>query len=366
MTIDDELLKPERNNLTLVRLVLASAVILTHCYWQVHHVMGKDPLSDWLGAPLSVYAVDGFFFLSGFLVYGSLRRRAHVRRFMVSRLARMMPALCVSVLLTVAVGALFTTAPLPTYFGGETARFAAYNLTLQGGHYSLTGIPCGDAPCVVNGSLWTLRWEFLCYLALAVLGLTGLSRPRLVLTIVAPVTLIVALIVHVPAIAGLVHSLGGKGGTYWVENADRLWTLFAAGVVAEILRDRIKLSWLVLALLGLANVAAYRWNVNFHVQTLFVGYAVLCCGFLSARHGAVSGRWPDYSYGMYIYAFPVMVLLAGLLRTDNYLLLALASFVCTLPLAALSWHFVEQPVLDLVRTRRKGAVAKPQPAFGTT
>ncbi|WP_150290585.1 acyltransferase family protein [Sphingobium estronivorans] len=365
MTINDELLKPERNNLTLVRLVLASAVILTHCYWQVHRVMGKDPFSDWLGVPLSVYAVDGFFFLSGFLVYGSLRRQTDVRRFMMSRLARMMPALCVSVLLTVAVGALFTAAPLTAYFGGETARFAAYNLALQGGHYSLTGIICGDAPCVVNGSLWTLRFEFLCYLALALLGLTGLARPRLVLTLVAPVTLAGALIVHVPAVAALVHAMGGKGGVYWVESIDRLWTLFAAGMVAEILRHRIRLSWLLLVLLGLANVAAYRWNLNVHVQTLFVGYAVLCGGFLTSRHGAISGRWPDYSYGMYIYAFPVMVLLAGVLRTDDYRLLALASFVGTLPLAALSWHFVEKPVLDKARARRKKAAAKPQPAFGT-
>lgn len=358
MVIDDELLKPECNNLTLVRLILASAVILTHCYWIVHHVPGQDAFSAFLGAPLSVYAVDGFFFLSGFLVYGSLCRRIAVRPFMAARLARMMPALTVSVLLTALVGAVFTYSPPAIYWTGETARFIAFNLTFIGGHYSLTGILCGNEPCIVNGSLWTLRWEFFCYVALALLALMGLATPRRMLTVIVPVTVISAGVAHVPAVAALVAATAGKGGIYWMETADRLWTLFAAGIVAQILRPHIRLSWVALVLLGLTNLVAHRWGVNYHVQTLFVGYAVLCFGFLTARNGAISGRWPDYSFGMYIYAFPVMVLLSGSLRPDNHMLLAVANFVCTLPLAALSWHFVEKPILDLVRTRRKAVHQK--------
>ncbi|WP_145198771.1 acyltransferase family protein [Sphingobium sp. B2] len=365
MTIDDDLLKPERNNLTLVRLVLASAVILTHCYWRVHHVGGQDQFSTWLGVPLSVYAVDGFFFLSGFLVYGSLRRRAHAGRFMVARLARMMPALVVSVLLTVLIGAFFTRLPPIGYLGGETARFVGNNLSLMGGHYSLSGIMCGARPCVINGSLWTLHWEMLCYLLLAAAALVGLSRARPMLMLVIPATVLVALLVHLPFVHAILGKIGGKGGLYFVEYADRLWTLFAAGIAAQLLRDRIRLSWAVLLLLTVANLLAHRWNINYHVQTLFVGYAVLCLGLLSAKNGAISGRWPDYSYGMYIYAFPVMMLAAGLMRIDNYLLLALMNFAFTLPLAALSWHFVEKPVLELVRNRRQRATQDHQPTIAT-
>lgn len=354
MRIDDEQLKPERNNLTLLRLVLASAVIVTHCYWWVHRVPGQDSFSKWLGVPLSVYAVDGFFFLSGFLVYGSLRRSASVSRFMAGRLARMMPGLTISVLLTAIAGAFFSTADFPTYFSGETLRFVLTNLSFLGGHYSLTGIMCGDAPCVINGSLWTLRWELFSYLTLAALALGGFARPRIMLAVVAPATIAGAFIVHVPAVAAFIHAVGGA---YWVENIDRLWTLFLAGAVAEILRPHITLSWIALIVLGAVNMAAHRLGMNFHIQTLFVGYAILCFGFLSARKGAVSGRWHDYSYGMYIYAFPVMVLTAGLLQTSDYRLLAAANFLLTLPLAILSWHFVEKPVLDHVKRRRLRADA---------
>lgn len=364
MTIDDNRLKPHRNNLTLVRLVLASAVILTHCYWRVHHVGGKDALSDWLGLPMSVYAVDGFFFLSGFLVYGSLRRWAQPAPFMLARLARMMPALIVSVLLTVFVGAFVTRLGWATYLGGETARFIGYNLTLMGGHYSLSGVMCEGRPCVVNGSLWTLHWEMLCYLTLAGLALIGMAGERWMKMLVIPATVAAALLVHLPPIHALLEQMGGRGSLYFVENADRLWTLFTAGIAAQIWRDKIILSWPALGLLTIVNLLAHHWGVNYHVQTLFIGYAVLCCGFLTARHGAISAHWPDYSYGMYIYAFPGMMLLSGLLRTDNYLWLALCNFVLTLPLAALSWHWVEKPVLDRVREwqRRDERPQAPEPA----
>src|SRR3546814_8093344 len=88
MRIEESLLRPHANNLTLVRLVLASSVIYTHCYWALTGRMGEDDLSAFLGAPISVYAVDGFFFLSGFLVFASLQRSARVGGFLLARVAR--------------------------------------------------------------------------------------------------------------------------------------------------------------------------------------------------------------------------------------------------------------------------------------
>src|SRR3546814_20078222 len=100
MRIEESLLRPHANNLTLVRLVLASSVIYTHCYWALTGRMGEDDLSAFLGAPISVYAVDGFFFLSGFLVFASLQRSARVGDFLLARVARLSHALAVSVGLT--------------------------------------------------------------------------------------------------------------------------------------------------------------------------------------------------------------------------------------------------------------------------
>jgi peptidoglycan/LPS O-acetylase OafA/YrhL len=56
---------------------------------------------------------------------------------------------------------------------------------------------------------------------------------------------------------------------------------------------------------------------------------------------------------MYIYAFPVMMAVSSLVPVHSYPLVALMTVAATLPFAVLSWHFVEHPVLRLVRERRR-------------
>jgi len=356
MVIDDARLKPDANNLTLVRLVLASAVIVTHCYWSVTGIAGADPLSPWLGVPLSVYAVDGFFFLSGFLVYPSLVRRGRVGDFLLARLARLWPALAVSVVATALVGAAVTSAAPAAYWQGDTARFLLANLSFVQPAYALTAVRCGDAPCNVNGSLWTLPWEARCYLGLALLLAVRLAGRRTMTRLVLPASLLFAVVWDLPGVAMNAERIVGHGVAYALEIGDRLWTLFALGCAASLFRHRIRLSWTVLALLFAANLLAHRIGFGLHVRAAFVGYAVLCFGFLTVGKRAVSAGWPDYSYGMYIYAFPVMVALAAGWTTHSPLELALATIATTLPLAALSWHGIERPVLERARQRREAGV----------
>lgn len=350
--MNEEKLRAEANNFTVVRLVLASAVIYTHSYWLTSGVSGKDDVSDLLGAPISVFAVDGFFFLSGFLVYPSLLRFGKVAPFLLARLARLWPALAASIILTVIGGAFVTTAQGVDYLGGDTARFIISNGSLLQGALSLTGVACNGEPCVVNGSLWTLPWEARCYLGLALLSLLGLASPVMMKRLVLPGAIAYALIWDVPAVRAAAHSVVGDGGVFYLDTIDRLWTLFVLGAGAYIYRARLPLSWIILLGLFVAMLAANAFGVDAHTRTLFVGYAVLCCGLLTAEKGAFSGHWPDYSYGMYIYAFPVMLVVHSLMPGASYWALAAANFAATLPLAAVSWHYIEKPVLEMVRRGR--------------
>jgi peptidoglycan/LPS O-acetylase OafA/YrhL len=345
MYIDDARLKPEANNLTLVRLVLASAVIWTHSIWRTMGIEGWDQLKPLLGVPVSHVAVDGFFFLSGFLVYASLLRRGKVFTFAKARFLRLWPALAVSVLATVTIGSMLTSVPIAAYFSGATLGFLG-NLTLIKSAYTLTGIQCGSELCNLNGSLWTIPWEVRCYAILALLGAVGLASRTIMVRFILPLTAIVALVWHVPGVEALVKAKLGNGIVYNIEMLDRLWTMFALGIAAYVFRDRIKLSWIACAALFALSFGARQFGIEAHLDSLFVGYATLCAGFLSAKTRAVSGTWPDYSYGMYIYAFPVMMALAALVSFPHHAWLALANFLVTLPLAALSWHFIEKPALD--------------------
>ena len=354
MTVGDaQALDSRRNNFTLVRLILASSVIYTHCYWLVTGREGADDLSWLIGAPVSAYAVDGFFFLSGFLVYPSLLRLGRPLPFLGARIVRLWPALAVAVALTVLGGALVTGAVLPSYLGGDTAKFVAFNLSLMAPAYHLTGVSCDEGPCNINGSLWTLPWEARCYILLALLASLGLARPTMMRRIVLPATLAGSLIWHVPAVPELVRALAGDGAVYLIGMFDRLWAAFALGIAAYLFRDRITLSWLVLLLLFGLTVAAHALGGGLHMRAILIGYAILCFGLLSARWKAVPADSPDYSYGMYIYAFPVMLVVNALIPGLSYGALALVNLLATLPFAILSWHIVEQPLLKAYRSRHR-------------
>ncbi|CAN7273290.1 acyltransferase [Phenylobacterium sp. LjRoot164] len=353
MRISDERLDADANNFTAVRLLLASSVIYTHCYFMTTGVRNADDLSGFLGAPISAYAVDGFFFLSGFLVYPSLLRLSSSVRFLTARFVRLWPGLALCVLLTVLAGGFFTTAAPGAYLGGETSKFVLTNLTFTVASYRLTGVECGGEPCVINGSLWTLPWEVRCYAVLAILGALGLAKPTIMKRLVLPLSLVGVLVWDVPQVQELARSLVGDGAVYLIETFDRLWAAFALGIAAYLFRERIPLSWTWLGVLFVLTLAAHAVGLGLHMRALLIGYAVLCWGLLSAQRSVFSAKWPDYSYGMYIYGYPVMVLIYAFWPTSSHLALTLVTMAATVPLAALSWHLVERPALDAYRRRRR-------------
>lgn len=282
MRITRAQLSPRNNNLTAVRLVLASAVIWTHTAWRLTGREAWDEGVRWLGVPVSNLAVDGFFFLSGMLVYASLIRRASPLAFGAARLARLWPALAVSVLGTVLVGGFITRSQGLSYLHDSTARFLLGNLSLTSGHYTLTGVMCGAAPCNVNGSLWTITWEARCYVVLIVLLLIGASSPDAMKRLVLPATLAFAVSMHVPQVQEAIVAVAGRGALWNLTIVDRLWSMFALGIAAHLWRDQITLSWsMCAALLMLVVLSASYFPVP-HLSGVFVAYAILCAGFLSA------------------------------------------------------------------------------------
>lgn len=366
MIIDDARLSPKSNNLTLVRLMLASAVIWTHSIWRVTGVREIDQFKPWLGHPISNFAVDGFFFLSGFLVYASLLRRESVKDFATARFARLWPAMAISVLLTVAIGAFLTTAEGAAYLGGPTGRFVLFNLSMLFPAFNLTGVNCGAALCNINGSLWTIPWEVRCYILLALLGGFGLSRPAVMKCLILPATAAFAVAMHLPGVESALGRIAGSTVVYYLHGADRLWFMFALGIAAFIWRAKLKLSWWWTLGLLLATVVSTRLDLYVpHLAQLLTASFVLNLGFLTAARKVVSGNWPDYSYGMYIYAFPVMMILAALAPGLTATMLAVVTALCTLVPAALSWHLAEKPVLDKVRDRWRQKRTAASPTSGT-
>lgn len=318
------------NNFNLIRLLAALAVIYGHSYAVTTHG-GADLYLQFVGNKfIGGVAVDVFFLISGFLVTASIQRSRSVLHYAAARVLRIYPALVLCVSLTVLVGWLFTTAEV--YWSRETAEFAFYNATAIDTRYFLPGIFKANKDAAINGSLWSITVEVRLYVAVLLIYVLGLLRSRtrfnsaffslLVLGYFRPD--------WIPVFSSHGNHLSVSmyfliGAFFWV-NAD-LIPLKAP-----------------LALAGLITAAAFLHQPQFvYFYTLALSYVVFCVAFAPGM--TWFNRLGDYSYGVYLYGWPVQQLLVSMNPDQDATTNTLATCTLALMLAMLSWHGLEKPAL---------------------
>ena len=327
-----------------IRIALAVAVIGSHvplvCYgWQYHRSFWIGPLR-----PFIFVIVPSFFALSGFLVAGSLERNT-LPEFLTLRTLRIFPALAVEVTLSaLIIGPLVSTVSLYHYFSDP--EFARYFLNLIGDiQYTLPGVfksvPAAD---FVNLQLWTIPRELECYALISIIGLVGLFfRPR---TLMAGLLGVCAAIIAYQQVFGgfQEHDNQARGAL------PVLCFLFGVGLYA--LREQIVFSRPIF----LASIAVSWVTMTYpsltYLGPLAIAYATVFIGLLDPKKFAVIKGRADYSYGMYLYGFPVQQLLSFLFPAWRvwYFNLPMAIIISGI-FAALSWNLIEAPI----QTRRKYA-----------
>ncbi len=321
-----------------MRVALALAVICWHSRLTSY---GEGPgarhiwFVDIALFPLAIFILPMFFSLSGFLVAGSLERSRTLVTFLGLRVFRIVPALAVEVLLSALIlGPLLTTVPLQSYF--LDPEFQSYFLNILGDiHYRLPGVFLSNPFTLVNGQLWTVPYELACYISLTVLAITGVFRQRwwLFLSLMAFYAAQIG-----NSILRANDEMRGAGGSTLVMS-------FIAGLVIYRYRDKIAWSgWLFLLALA-ASVALIVVPNGVRFSALPIAYVTMYLGLLSPPRNNVvlSG---DYSYGLFLYGFPVQQAIMSLnpaLRQWYWnLLLAIP---CAIAVAVASWWLVEKPAL---------------------
>jgi peptidoglycan/LPS O-acetylase OafA/YrhL len=349
------------NNLDLMRFFAASLVVVSHSY-----PLAYGPIAQWeplarltKTATFGAVAVWIFFILSGFLVTASFERSHSWFDYLVARSLRLFPGLIVCTLLsTFVLGlALTTLGKLDYLTDRSTYSFIWWSIVYAGRQYNLPGVFDHNtyAPAI-NGSLWTLVYEMLYYVVVLALGLSRRLRPWSVLALV---------------IACWYPNLWLEHSTFlmrWFASTGDLFRFFGMGMLLYLIRDRVpmsgKLAALATALLILAGWQNHPLILP-DMAALVGPYLILWLAYQPYLRFARFGRFGDFSYGIYIYAFPIQQLMVHFLLPG---VRAWQVFVLSYPvivaLAALSWHLVERP--SLRQRRRISRSSNPRPGATAT
>ena len=321
-----------------MRLVLATAVVCSHA---TNVSYGADTtLRVWESwwRPLLAIILPLFFCLSGFLVAGSLERCKTLISFLGLRVIRLMPALAVDTLLAAfVIGPVFTALPIGEYL--RSPMLHAYFLNIVGDvHFYLPGVfGHNPFPYLVNGQLWTLPWELFCYLSLTALAFFGLTRNRW-----AALACVAVLMLAYAGWFGIhlrtPHPTSVAKGT--------LIECFLAGVLAYMFRDRIVLDRVLFALSAVVATVLLWHPMGDYFVVLPVTYMTVYAGLLNPRRIALV-RSGDYSYGIFLYGFPIQQGIVAVLGPVAWYVALGLSLPIIFALAAASWWFVEKPALRL-------------------
>ncbi|RYZ43246.1 MAG: acyltransferase [Myxococcaceae bacterium] len=325
-----------RNNLDFIRFIAAVGVIFSHAFPLGQGAGAPEPFEAWTHGQMTLgrLCVAVFLIISGVLITQSFERSPGLARYLWARALRILPGLA-GVLLVSAflLGPALTELPLGRYFQSpETYLYVLRNLTLYQSQWNLPGVfPRNAYPGAVNGSLWSLSYEVGFYLLVAGLGATGLLRRPMALLGWA----VAVLVPFVPRV--------GPRLNLWPE----LYLYFGGGLLLYLFRDRLRMSpWGALGCVVVLVVTAQWGGLKYAVGGCGT-YLVLYLAFLPSRLSGFA-RHGDFSYGVYVYAFPVQQTVTWLLGgTVAWWVNATLSLPVVVLLAALSWHLVEKRALRL-------------------
>lgn len=304
-----------------------------------------------------------FFVISGFLITDSFQRSNSLHDYMMRRINRIHPGFIVATAICA-----FVVVPLYSdtmkMDSSEVVKVIGLNALLQNYMPPSTAFATNPVPNAVNGSLWSISFEFWCYIFVAALGVIGLTKTRWML--VAAVLGIWLARVGLD-ILGLKPSLGIIGDIIgWPYLWTKVLPSFLFGMIACNLRNLIPRSFgLLLGLLAASVIAAQISNAIVHlVFPAAMAYGVFYIAFSSVKLPD-SARWGDFSYGTYLYAFPIQQMLAAsCLPTLSFAELLGLSIILSLCAGIISWHAVEKHFLRRSRRPEKLAARDSQAKMG--
>jgi peptidoglycan/LPS O-acetylase OafA/YrhL len=336
----------DQNNFDQLRFLAASLVILSHSY----------PLAlggSYTGEPLVLLtgghetfghlSVATFFVISGYLITQSWSNQPKLMNFAWKRILRIYPGIMATILFTLfLIGPLVSSLNLKEYLFDINLLNVLKNIMVL----RLDNLPGvfenNIYPTTVNGSLWTLPIEAEMYIMTAVFGLSGVLKKKWPVLILSILLIIVYNLNIFPSIPFEI-----------IKNmpADRvnLFIFYLSGMCYYLYKDKIKYDYKLFLIL------LFVWFISFHTELftfisiipfISIPYIILCCAFVPTKYLQRIKEKGDYSYGLYIYAFPIQQMIVHFSKnTINPIELFIIAYPATLFMAFLSWNYIEKRAL---------------------
>ena len=325
------------NAFTLLRICAALAVIFSHHF----PVTGTQPPA-WLHSNMvGGVAVMTFFTISGYLVTLSWLQDPRLLAFAGKRLLRLWPGMLVAVLAGVFVlGPVFTQLPVRDFLLHPETLDHWRNLLLVKAYVNLPGVFAHNPLAgLMNGPLWTIPLELLCYAVLAAAGAVGLLRYRAVATVGALAYLAFFLTARNADLTGSMH--------HWFEYP----AYFVCGGLLALYREAfmVHARGLLLAVAPLSAVLFFGAGLEHSAGLLLLPPLLICLG---SRRGAFFSRvqrMGDPSYGVYVLGCPLQQVVQALWPQMPFVPGMLLAMGLALAAGYASWHLVESPALRLKR-----------------
>jgi len=345
------------NNFTLLRLLLATLVILSHSLQIAAGGPSGDPLVRLTGNfNLGDIAVDAFLVISGFLITQSWEGAPRPKEFLAKRIARIYPGFVLCGLLCGLVAA-------PMMFGWKAyysvfpwTSLVAWLLVLQF-HGPTIVDNVHDTTWPFNGPTYSVFYEFLCYLGLLVLGWSGLLGKRFAVPLVYAATALVFL---------FRTNLVAVNNAFYVEYVFiplimvRFAIFFLAGVIYYQYRKSIRFNLTGYAVAGLvAGTALFLGDTGSVLLSLSLPYLVFGAAFAPVGWLRRCSKAPDISYGTYLYAWPIQMELhnrfLGLSAMTCFFLATGLAYACGFA----SWELLEKRALKLAHRGKSRPITSP-------
>ena len=332
----------KNNNFDFLRFLFALLVVISHSY----PLSVTSESSQWIyqvtngQIVLAQIGLSGFFIISGYFIFQSLKRSNSIIDYFKKRFLRLFPALIVVLFLTMFLAPFVYKSETPFFQNAAVYTYFPNNLCLYHLQPCIKGIFDTNSYHAINGSLWTIRYEFSLYIALSLLFFFR-KQKWLIFFLFFFAFLLFYSIYNFYLTRFSSSTLFGIQGYHLLN----LGTFFIAGSLLSSMQfERLKYKKLILGVVLFILLLSLFLNEYNSIKHIILPIIIILIGFMPLPFISTFGKFGDMSYGIYIYSFPTQQTLMYFFKMNTHTLM-FTSVLLSISFGFLSWHWIEKRAL---------------------